>query len=128
MSSPNESFTPEEQALIAKARENFASLFKWVGFLNDVVQKELGTAVNVHANMSQVQVADGKVIGAIEGVQRNKPPLVVPFEIQGDRITIDHQKFEYTDRATKEKRRDYTIAGSDEISRILSELMQTHFG
>jgi hypothetical protein len=117
-----------EQKLIAEARTNFGGFFRWVDVLNEMIQKDIGPKYGIVVNNQSASVADGKVSAALDATRPGKPALNIPFEIQGDSITLAHAKFELTNAATGQKSATFTSRGCDDVNRILSDIMQDYIG
>jgi len=118
----------DEQSLIAEARANFASFFRWVDVLNDMIQKDMGPKYGLVATLPSASLAEGKVGGALDASRPGKPALTIPFEIKGDSISFAHAKFEVADPATGGRSATFTSRGCDDVNRILSDVMQDYIG
>ncbi|WP_036257788.1 hypothetical protein [Methylocapsa aurea] len=118
----------DEDRLIAEARANFPSFFRWVGILNDMIAKEIGPKFGLAASAPEVSVADGKVSWTLEASRPGKPVLSIPFSISGDRISFAHAKFEFANAATGQKSATFAAEASDDANRILSDLVQDYIG
>lgn len=120
--------SPDEERLIGEAQANFAGFFRWVGILNEMMQKDVGPKSGLIVNNPEVSVAEGKVSATLDASRPGKPVLSIPFAIIGDRISFTHAKFELTDKATGQKICDFTSRGTDDVNRILADVVQDYIG
>lgn len=118
----------EEQRLIQEALENFASFFRWVGILNDMIQKDIGPKFGLSVNAPQVSPAERKISATLDASRPGKAALSIPFVIAGERISFDHPKFALTNKLTGEKNSDFTTKAADDVNRILADVVQDYIG
>jgi hypothetical protein len=120
--------SPDEERLIAQAQTNFAGFFRWIGILNEMLQKDVGPKAGLIVNNPDVSVVEGTVSATLDVSRPGKPVLSIPFTITGDQIRFIHPKFELTDKATGEKYSDFTSQRSDDVNRILGDVVQDYIG
>jgi hypothetical protein len=118
----------DEERLIREAQENFAGFFRWIGILNEMIQKEIGPKFGLVVNNPEVNVAERKVSGTLDASRPGKAGLSIPFAIIGDRISFDYEKFALTDKATGEKSSEFTTKATDDVNRILADIVQDYIG
>lgn len=118
----------DEERLISQAKANFAGFFRWITILNEMIQKEIGPKFGLIVNNPDVGVAEGTVSGTLDASRPGKPVLSIPFSIQGDQISFTHAKFEQTDKVTGQKTSTFTSRATDDVNRILSDIVQDYIG
>jgi hypothetical protein len=118
----------DEERLIHEAQANFAGFFRWIQILNEMIQKDIGPKFGLIVNNPEVSVAEGKVSGTLDASRPGKAGLSIPFAIVGDKISFVHEKFALTDKATGEKTTDFTTKSTDDVNRILSDIVQDYIG
>lgn len=128
MSSAATGASQDEERLIHEAQANFAGFFRWIEILNDMIQKEIGAKFGLAVNNPEVSVAERKVSGTLDASRPGKAVLSIPFAIVGDRISFGHEKFALTDAATGEKSTDFTTRSTDDVNRILADVVQDYIG
>jgi len=128
MTSAASGTSQDEEALIHEAQANFVSFFRWVGVLNEMIQKEIGPKFGLIVNNPDVDVAERKVSGTLDASRPGKPGLSIPFAIVGDRISFSHEKFALTDKTTGEKISEFTVKATDDVNRILADIVQDFIG
>jgi hypothetical protein len=120
--------SPNEERLIAEAQANFAGFFRWIGILNDMLQKDVGPKAGLIVNNPDVNVVESTVSATLDVSRPGKPALSIPFTIAGDTIRFMHPKFELTDKATGQKSANFTSSRSDDVNRILADVIQDYIG
>ncbi len=118
----------EEERLIREAQESFASFFRWISVLNEMIQKDIGPKFGLVVNNPEVSVAERKVAATLAASRPGKAGLSIPFAIIGDRIRFEHDKFALTDKATGEKTSEFTTKATDDVNRILADIVQDYIG
>jgi hypothetical protein len=126
MTEPSESLAKAEEQLIAEVRRNFASFFRWVAFLDDMIKKDIGQKFGVDVTLMGSAV-EQKVRGLLYVTRPLKEPLGIPFEIEGAAITLGHAKFERDDEAGAKTGR-YDVSALDDVNRILGDVVQDYIG
>jgi hypothetical protein len=126
MTEPSESLAKAEEQLIAEVRRNFASFFRWVAFLDDMIKKDIGQKFGVDVTLMGSAV-EQKVRGLLYVTRPLKEPLGIPFEIEGAAITLGHAKFE-RDGEAGEKTSRYDVSTLDDVNRILGDVVQDYIG
>jgi hypothetical protein len=126
MTESSESLAKAEEQLIAEVRRNYASFFRWVDFLDDMIKKDIGQKFGVDVTLMGSAV-EQKVRGLLYISRPLKEPLGVPFEIEGPAITLGHAKFEH-DNEAGEKTSRYDISTLDDVNRILGDVVQDYIG
>jgi hypothetical protein len=126
MTESSESLAKAEEQLIAEVRKNFASFFRWVDFLDDMIKKDIGPKFGVDVTLMGSAV-EQKVRGLLYISRPLKEPLGVPFEIEGASIMLGHAKFE-RDNEAGEKIARYDLSALDEVNRILGDVVQDYIG
>lgn len=126
MTETSESLAKAEEQLIAEVRKHFASFFRWVDFLDDMIKKDIGPKFGVDVTLMGSAV-EQKVRGLLYISRPLKEPLGVPFEIEGRAITLGHAKFERESEAG-EKTCRYDISALDDVNRILGDVVQDYIG
>jgi hypothetical protein len=126
MTEPSESLAKAEEQLIAEVRRNFASFFRWVDFLDDMIKKDIGPKFGVDVSLMGSAV-ERKVRGLLYISRPLKEPLGVPFEIDGASITLGHAKFERDDEAGVKTTR-FHLSALDDVNRILGDVVQDYIG
>lgn len=125
--SVDRSNSPEER-LISDAQANFGEFFRWISTLNGMIKKDIGPEFGLIVNNPDVDVAEQKVSGTLDVSRPMKAVLSIPFSIQGDVIAFDHPKFEMTDKLTGNKTSKFTSRASDDVNRILGDVVQDYIG
>ncbi|ATQ66660.1 MULTISPECIES: hypothetical protein [Methylosinus] len=126
MTESSESLAKAEEQLIAEVRRNFASFFRWVDFLDDMIKKDIGPKFGVDVTLMGSAV-EQKVRGLLYISRPLKEPLGVPFEIEGASIMLGHAKFE-RDNEAGEKTARYDLSTLDDVNRILGDVVQDYIG
>jgi hypothetical protein len=126
MTETSDSLAKAEEQLIADVRRNFASFFRWIAFLDDMIKKDIGPKFGVDVTLMGSAV-EQKVRGLLYISRPLKEPLGVPFEIVGSAITLGHAKFEH-DNEAGEKTSRYDISTLDDVNRILGDVVQDYIG
>ncbi|MBY6243461.1 hypothetical protein [Methylosinus sp. Sm6] len=126
MTESSESLVRAEEQLIAEVRRSFASFFRWIDFLDDMIKKDIGPKFGVDVTLMGSAV-EQKVRGLLYVTRPLKEPLGVPFEIEGASITLGHAKFE-RDNEAGEKTARYDLSTLDDVNRILGDVVQDFIG
>jgi hypothetical protein len=126
MTEPSESLAKAEEQLIAEVRRSFASFFRWIDFLDDMIKKDIGQKFGVDVTLMGSAV-ERKVRGLLYVSRPLKEPLGIPFEIEGNAITLGHAKFE-RDADGGEKTSRFVVSSLDEVNRILGDVVQDYIG
>jgi len=116
------------EALITKARTDFASFFKWADALDGMIKDQIGPKFGLVVNEPEADAATGVVSGSFTVTRPLKDPLVIPFKITGKTIVVDHDKFFLTDKATSSKITEFSIDSMHDINRILGDIVQNYIG
>lgn len=128
MTDPKETLAQAEEQLAADAKRTFGSFFRWVGFLDDTIKKDIGPQFGAAVSPLDVSVVEQKVSGALDVSRPMKQPLSIPFQIQGETITLSHSKFEREDALTGETSSAFDLATIDDVNRILGDIVQDYIG
>ncbi|WP_018265467.1 MULTISPECIES: hypothetical protein [Methylosinus] len=127
MSDPSASLAKAEEQVLAAARRNFDSFFRWVAFLDESIKKDIGPKFGVELAL-KASAVEQKVMGLLFVSRPLKEPLPLPFEIEGTSIRFGHPKFERDDEATGEKTTRYDVSTIDDVNRILGDVVQDFIG
>ncbi|ACB95634.1 hypothetical protein [Beijerinckia indica] len=114
--------------LIANARTDFSGFFKWADVLNGMIQDQVGPQFGLVVSQPEVDLATGKVSGALEVSRPMKAALTIPFDIQGKQITFAHDKFYLADKASGSKITKFSSESIHDINRILGDIVQNYIG
>jgi hypothetical protein len=115
-----------EDQLISNAQSEFNNFFRWISTLDAMIKKDIGPSFGLIVNNPDVNVAEHKVSGTLDMSRPMKAVLSIPFAIQGDVITLDHPKFEMTDKISGNKTSKFTSRASDDVNRILGDIVQDY--
>ncbi|WP_159729331.1 hypothetical protein [Methylosinus sp. Ce-a6] len=127
MTDPSASLARAEEQVLADARRNFSSFFRWVAFLDDMIKKDIGSKFGVDLSL-KASAVEQKAFGLLFVTRPLKEPLPLPFEIEGTTIRFGHPKFERDDEATGEKTSSYDLSTLDDVNRILGDVVQDYIG
>jgi len=120
--------TAAEEKLIADVQQTFSSFFRWISFLNDSIKKDIGPEFGVFVNNPEINAAEQKVSATLDVTRRFKEPMSIPFEIQGQTLTITHPKFERENKLTGKKSSTFDLSTVDDANRILGDVVQDYIG
>jgi len=120
--------TAAEEKLITDVQQTFSSFFRWVSFLNDSIKKDIGPEFGVFVNNPEINAAEQRVSATLDVTRRFKEPMSIPFEIQGQTLTITHPKFERENKLTGKKSNTFDLSTVDDANRILGDVVQDYIG
>jgi hypothetical protein len=127
MSDQSASLAKAEEQVLAAARRNFDSFFRWIAFLDDTIKKDIGPKFGLDLSL-KASAVEQKAFGLLFVTRPLKEPLSIPFEIEGTAIRFGHPKFERDDDATGEKTSRYDLSTIDDVNRILGDVVQDYVG